>query len=299
MTEVIAAVTTMTLTEFHDHMAHAHPEALVKMINDEVITGIKLKGSHTLDFCNVCVQAKHAVNNIPRACTGKQATEYGEIVHTDIWGPATTETPYGEKYYLTYINEATDKGVLILLKRKSEQHAKYLVYETWVKVHRNPKGIRTIMSDRGGEYTSKAFKAHLESEGTTQRLTVHDSPWQNGRAERINRSAGNGGRALLFASNLPKSLWGYVMKHWMWLRNRTTTINTPNSTPYERATHKKPNLSNLRRFGEEVWVKLDPKSKLNERSTACQWIGYDETSKGHLVWWGHKVSVERNVIFSK
>ncbi|KAI0070301.1 hypothetical protein K474DRAFT_1608968 [Panus rudis PR-1116 ss-1] len=85
--------------------------------------------------------------------------------------------------------------------------------------------------------------------------------------------------------------------HAVWLRNRTTTVNTPNSTPYERATGQKPNLASLPRFGAIAWVLQSADSKLAPQSKEGRWVGYDAESKAHRVYWPDKrtVSVERNV----
>jgi hypothetical protein len=89
------------------------------------------------------------------------------------------------------------------------------------------------------------------------------------------------------------------MMHAMWLHNCTTTKNTPNSTPYEKATGRKPDLVGLPLFGAHIWVKVDAASKLDAKSKPARWVGYDAMSKGHRIWWPGttRVSVKRNVIF--
>ena len=46
--------------------------------------------------------------------------------------------------------------------------------------------VKTLFSDQGGEYTSKEFDDYLARKGTKHRLTVHDTPKQNGVAEHLN-----------------------------------------------------------------------------------------------------------------
>jgi len=60
---------------------------------------------------------------------------------------------------------------------------------------------------------------------------------------------------------------------------------------------KKPNLEGLREFGAKVWVHDPTGSKLDGRSNIGRWVGYDETSSGHRVYWANKrsISVERSV----
>ena len=50
------------------------------------------------------------------------------------------------------------------------------------------KPVRILHSDRGGEYMGKEFVLYLKSKGTEQKLMVHDTPEENGVAERCNRT---------------------------------------------------------------------------------------------------------------
>ena len=44
--------------------------------------------------------------------------------------------------------------------------------------------IKTVCSDHGGEFLSSEFIQHQDARGIIRQLTVHDSPQQNGVAER-------------------------------------------------------------------------------------------------------------------
>ena len=83
---------------------------------------------------------------------------------------------------------------------------------------------------------------------------VHDTPAHNGVAERQNCTIVERIRALLHVSGLPKSLWGEAACHVIWLMNRTTTKAVSEMTPYEAAFGKKPDLQDVREWGEKVWV---------------------------------------------
>ncbi len=72
------------------------------------------------------------------------------------------------------------------MQMKGEASVHYKVYEVWTKVHHNVPYIKTLQSDQGGEYTSNELNTHLESQGTSQRLTIHGSPAQKGKAEQLN-----------------------------------------------------------------------------------------------------------------
>ena len=58
-------------------------------------------------------------------------------------------------------------------------------------MHQNP------IHRQRSEYTSKEFKEYLAKKGTKHRLTVHNTPEQNGVAERLNCTLVEKSRAML------------------------------------------------------------------------------------------------------
>jgi hypothetical protein len=293
-----AAVTSMTLTEFHERMGHAYAPALKDMVKNGVITGIDLTDGEAA-FCPECLEGKQKREPFPKKSGRAKGKTYGHHVHSDVWGPARTQSPTGSRYFSSFLDDKTDELRVAFMKEKSQTFTKYKSWVAWAKNHRDMKSNAVFQSDRGGEYLSKTFSEYLDEQGTERRLTVHDSPQSNGKSERINDTIVGHGRAMLHKAGLPMTLWCEAIHHAVWLRNRTTTVNTPGSTPHEQATGEKPNLANLRLFGEVAYVLVKPADKLGARSQRGVWVGYDDESKGHRIWWTGKnrVSVERDVKF--
>ena len=94
---------------------------------------------------------------------------------------------------------------MYLLRKKSETFTAYKQYEAWVQTHHDA-AIKVLRSDRGGEYLSGKFVKHLADHGTKQKLTVHDTPEENGVSERLNGILVEKVHAMLHGSNLPKFL---------------------------------------------------------------------------------------------
>ena len=68
---------------------------------------------------------------------------------------------------------------------------------------------------------------------------VHDSPPQNGVAERGMRTRAERAQALLLSSGLPCFLWEEAMKHSTWLQNiKCTTRNNPQTCNMVMVTGK-------------------------------------------------------------
>jgi hypothetical protein len=118
-------------------------------------------------------------------------------------------------------------------------------------------------------------------------------------AERLNRTIFERVRAMLHASELPKFLWAEAARHAVYLKNRTSTRALENTTPYEKLHKKKPNLANLPEWGAKVWVHDTSGSKLDARSRTGRWVGFEEASHAHRIYWPekHNVTVERSIKF--
>ena len=159
--------------------------------------------------------------------------------------------------------------------------------------------LKRLQSDRGVEYISDEFDQYLKSKGTTRSLTVHNTPEQNGVAERLNRTLVEHARTMHYTADLPKFLWTESIQHVVWLKNRTTTYQLEGKTPFEMLFNKKPDLSNLPEWGTKVWVLKEDRGKLEAKADEGHWVGYSRDSKSHRVYWPGKrhVTDERNLQF--
>ncbi|MCO5604215.1 hypothetical protein L7F22_058378 [Adiantum nelumboides] len=67
--------------------------------------------------------------------------------------------------------------------------------------------VKSIRSDRGGEFLSENFARWCKSEGIRKQLTTPYTPSQNGVVERKNRTIMEMARAMLAHASLPRSYW--------------------------------------------------------------------------------------------
>ena len=75
------------------------------------------------------------------------------------------------------------------------------------------------------------------------------------------------------------ALWGEALMHVVWLKNWTSTKSLLGRTPYEALTKEKPDLSELREWGERVWVHDPNNPKLKGRTREGRWI---EIGRAHV-----------------
>ena len=124
--------------------------------------------------------------------------------------------------------------------------------------------------------------------GTKHKLTIHDSPQQNGVSKHGMCTRAEHTQALLIASGLPRFLWEEVMKHVTWIQDRTPTRANSGKSPNEMRCKKKPHLAGIQEFGAAAYVKDLKARKLDSHTKVSQFVGYDLESKGYWIYWPQK-----------
>ena len=99
-------------------------------------------------------------------------------------------------------------------------------------------------------------------------------------------------------SDLPISFWGYALETATFILNRVPS-KAIEKTPYHIWTGKSPNLSFLKIWGCEAYVKRQISDKLAPKSDKCLFIGYPKETKGYYFYnaFENKVFVVRNGVF--
>jgi hypothetical protein len=107
-------------------------------------------------------------------------------------------------------------------------------------------------------------------------------------------------RAMLREASLPLSLWGEAITTANYLRNRSPTTDR-DATPWELFTNKKPDLSNLRTFGCEVYVHIPKhkRSKLDNTAVKGILVGYMPNGYWILLEDSKQVQVSLDVVFNE
>jgi transposase InsO family protein len=174
----------ITVDDFHRIMGHISLEGAERMLKEGMVDGV-VKKEGPKSFCKSCAHAKTTRKAISKERSTPKSKARGEIIHSDLWGPAQVQTPSHNHYYISFTDDYSRYSTLYLLKTKDEAFEAYKKYEKLLEMQFRVK-IKCLHSDRGGEYLSGAFTAHLEAAGKTRILTVHDTPEHNGVAERLN-----------------------------------------------------------------------------------------------------------------
>ncbi|THG92939.1 hypothetical protein EW145_g8529, partial [Phellinidium pouzarii] len=291
----------LSLSDIHRRLGHVNYGYLRKMIRDGKLVGMALDETRSEEEeCVPCVLAKIRRTPIPHQRQSELATAFGDRFHMDIWGPAKVRASGHGLYALTIVDDATRWLQMSVMQRKSDSFARYVAWQTFLKTNFGIT-IKQLQSDNDGAFLSSEFKSYLESMGTEQRLTVHDTPQQNGVAERTHGTIFNAIRANMNNSALPTWLWGECLGYVTFIYNRTPNAALNYRSPYEARFGQIPDLSDIYQFGQPCVVRLETAPKLGDRGTMCRWLGPDEKSNGHRIYHPtqHKISIERNIVMLK
>jgi len=114
-----------------------------------------------------------------------------------------------------------------------------------------------IKSDQRTEYTGGKFLEVLERENIESEFFPPYTPEHNGIAGRFNKSLQRKIRALMFDSDLPKSMWELAVDTAVHMYNRSSHKTLNFKTPLRKFAPKVSNHFNkIKRFGSIAYVKL-------------------------------------------
>lgn len=186
----------------------------------------------------------------------------------------------GFEYFITFIDDYSRYGYIYLMRRKSECFEKFKEYRVEME-KRLGKCIKTLRSDRDGEYLLGDFRDYLTAKGITSQLSAPGMPQQNGVAERRNRTLMDMVRSMMSYSDLPISFWGHALETAAYILNLVSSKSVP-TTPTKLWTGHKPSLRHVRIWGSPAHVLKGNTDKLESRTEVCFFVGYPRGTKGGL-----------------
>ena len=82
----------MMLYELHCRLGHISPQAVKELIWHSIVDGVILTDKLDNFKCQACIQAKLTTKSVPKIQEGECAKEFGEEIHSSLWGPPSTTT---------------------------------------------------------------------------------------------------------------------------------------------------------------------------------------------------------------
>lgn len=220
-----------------------------------------------------------------------------DLVHIDIWGPFSTTTHDGYRYFLTLVDDCTRATWLYLLKDKSSVSNVFPDFLTFVQTQYKTR-VKFIRSDN---VPKLAFTDLLREKSIMHYFSCPYTPQQNSVGEHKHQHILNVARALLFQSKIPLIYWGECVQTAVYLLNRTPSPLLSDKSPYELLNKQLPSYAHLKVFGCLCYSStLDKdKNKFISRADPCIFLGYPNGYKGYkfLNLTSPSISITQNVIF--
>ncbi|GAA0175765.1 hypothetical protein LIER_28878 [Lithospermum erythrorhizon] len=189
----------MKILMWHQRLGHMSEKGIKIMHSNGKLLGLQ---SVEIDMCEECILGKQ--KRVSFQTTGRTPKkERLELIHSDVWGPATTSSIGGKYYFVTFIDDHSRKVFVYFIKHKYEV---FEFFKRWKAMVENETGleIKKFRTDNGGEYEDNTFKKNFYDHGIRLERTVPDTPQHNGVAERMNRTLIEKARSIRIQSGLPK-----------------------------------------------------------------------------------------------
>ena len=179
------------------------------------------------------------------------------------------------------------------LKEKSKEFEKFNIFKNKVE-NKSRVNIKSLRSDRGGEFTCREFNIYCEEHGIRRQLSSPHTPEQNGIAERRNKSIVEATRdmlfkddhwitAMLFENDEPKTFWREAINTIVYTLNKVQIRKGLEKKPYELWFSHSPSVKYFRIFGSKCYIKRDDDiGKFDPRSDEGMFLGYSLKSKAYI-----------------
>ncbi|GKC95170.1 retrotransposon protein, putative, ty1-copia subclass [Tanacetum coccineum] len=258
---------------WHCRLGHINKKRIEKLQHDGLLDSTDIKSFET---CVACMFGKMARK--PYSHQVERAKDLLGLIHIDVCGPFKIMSRQGASYFVTFTEDLSLYGYVYLLKHKHEVFETFEVFQKEVE-NQLGKTIKSLSSDRGGEYMSQEFLDHLRDHGIIAHRTPPYMPQHNGVSERRNRILLDMVRSMMSQTTLPKSFWDYALE---------SAARILNMIPTKK--------------GCEALVKRDTLTKpdkLEPKAFKCIFVGYPKETMGYSFYYPpeNKVFVARNAEF--
>jgi len=148
---------------WHLRLGHINLNRIDRLVKDGILPSLVVE---PMPVCESCLEGK--MTKRPFSSKGNRAKDLLELVHTDVCGPINVRARGGYEYFITFTDDYSRYGYIYLMHRKSEAFEKFKEFRAEAEKQLG-KSIKTLRSDRGGEYLSADFL------DTYQRMRLYPS----------------------------------------------------------------------------------------------------------------------------
>jgi len=253
-----------------------------------------VSGKDVNDFiCNSCILGKGKRLPAPSIPIDNRSQQPLSIVHIDLWGPATTPSIGGCRYFITCYDDCTRKIHLSFLKQKSDAFTAMMMQELSVNslARSNPSDQIMAVNSTRQHGTPTCNLAALNTS------KFHLQHMQNGRVERVHLTILNG-----------RSNRAGTLRSWRTVLGRSCKLHCiysqPNalrtSVPDDSWQNKESRLDHLQPFGCQVFYRDHRNPKLAPRYKEGLLMGFVDNTHNYRIWdtKSNSVITSRDVVFT-
>ena len=281
---------------WHRRLGHLGLHNLRELV--KISTGINLTDEQIRQqlkgVCPVCAVTR-ALVRIPRDPAKRHADEPGRLMHMDTWGPYGLEGFDGTKYFLFITDDATRWTWCARFPKKED------LYRTFKDLHRlieTSENITIRQYRMDGEFSRGPINDFCTRKGIGVEATKPYQHYQNGQAERVNRTIREKaapmmqepnitgqitriitqhGKEIMRETNLPEKLWPEAVEHSVWLKNRSPARalkKREKKTPWAALKNDVPAFGIEKIWGSRAYVSVPPEKRGPKLHAPRGWVGY-------------------------
>ncbi|CAN1221479.1 Retrovirus-related Pol polyprotein from transposon TNT 1-94 [Linum grandiflorum] len=285
---------------WHSLLGHPNSARLMDMFRkNQLPVSINAK-DFTIPECVDCIEAKTIA--LPFKSSATTISDMFDLIHTDLWGPCSTTSCLGFRYFALFIDHKSRFTWVYFLRLKSELSVILQEFVAMVKTQFN-KTIKMVRSDPNGEFTTSTLHDFYRVNGILFQQSCPGVSEHNGLVERKHRHVLDMTRAILLQSRVPAPFWVEAIRTVTYLVNRQPTPTLGNISPFEILYSRRPDYSRLRVFGCTCYVLLPKKdrTKLSAKTVRCVFLGYTDHHKGYLCYdiTQRRVYTDYHVVFQE
>ena len=262
---------------WHSRIGHLGTTMFRRMIpilsGHEVCQG----DANKIGVCNACAQGE-MINRPSRWKLPTELLPRLHCLHGDICGPITPASgPF--RYFMVLVDAAGIHFEVSLLSTRNIVFSKLLAMLIKFRTHYPDFPVKTLRMNNAQEFKSQHFEDYCMATGIELTYSVSYEHSQNGLAEAFIKKIQLISRPLLIQVGLPSYFWGHAVLHAATLlRYRPTLMN--DFSPLELLSGQKPDVSDFRVFGCQVWVPIvEPKRiTISHHRIEGVYIGFDSPS---------------------
>ena len=154
---------------WHRRLGHLSAQNLQLLKSKSLVKGLEEVDLSGLEECEGCSMGKQT--RLPAHNSQRRASKKLELVHSDICGPINPKSIGGAKYFITFIDDATRKVWVYVLKSRDGVFQKFPHFKAMMEKQSGEK-LKSLRSDNGGEYKSEIFQNCCKNEVSHKSLLL-------------------------------------------------------------------------------------------------------------------------------